>query len=97
MSVTEHLHLKLNKKYWNAEPKMFNKIEFRTILRYLDWALMYNQSNTVSMLYIFIFPLTGAMKQHDPLKKHLSVLKSLENTLNHKGLMMNVTASYKHE
>ena len=46
----------------------FNRDEFRTTLRSLDWDLMYNQCSADSMLYIFISLITGASKQHAPLK-----------------------------
>ena len=47
----------------------FNRDEFRTTLRSLDWDLMYNQCSADSTLYIFISLITGALKQHAPLKK----------------------------
>ena len=53
----------------NFNKSRFNRDEFRTTLGSLDWDLMYNQCNVDSMLYIFISLLTGALKQHVPLKK----------------------------
>ena len=47
----------------------FNRDEFRATLRSLDWDLMYNQCNADSILYTFISLLSGALKQHAPLKK----------------------------
>ena len=61
----------------------FNRDEFRTTLRSLNWDLMYNQCSADSMLYIFISLITGALKQHAPSKnvfirtqKHEKHLKS---------------------
>ena len=47
----------------------FNRDEFCTTLRTVDWDLMYNQCSADSMLYIFISLIPGALKQHAPLKK----------------------------
>ena len=44
----------------------FNRDEFSTFLRSLDWDLMYNHCNADSMFYIFISLLIGALKQHAP-------------------------------
>ena len=47
----------------------FNRDEFRTTSRSLDWDLMYNQCSADSTLYIFISLIAGALKQHAPFKK----------------------------
>ena len=68
----------------------FNRDQFRTTLRSLDWDLMYNQCNAYSMLYTFISLLRGALKQHAPLKKvFIRTQKPKKNTLNQNGSTMN--------
>ena len=47
----------------------FNRDEFRTTFRSVDWGLIYNQCIADSMLYIFYSLLTRALKLHACLKK----------------------------
>ena len=80
-----------------SDKSRFNEDEFRTILGSLDWGLMYNQCKADSMLYLFISLLTGALKQHAPLKEVFILLKNPKNNLNQSGSTMNMNACYQKE